>query len=128
MHVCRLSDAVSEHFKKLAVAGPEVVSPSIAHTRLSLLDRDTDKPSPKTVTSKSQALEHPSKQGLTKYDRMMIDLEATVNKFLKQLDKDIQEAQEAQERERVLKERMNQRLQKKRIAGEAAAKKGKEAR
>ena len=59
---------------------------------------------------------------------MMIDLEATVNKFLKQLDKDIQEAQEAQERERVLKERMNQRLQKKRIAGEAAAKKGKEAR
>ena len=77
------------------------------------------------MLSRSAALVDPTKTGLTAYDRMMNDLESTCNKFVKQLDKALQEAQEARERERVMNERLAQRMEKKRAAQEAAVARGK---
>lgn len=125
--VCvRLCAEAADAFKKYALAGPEVSSPSIANTSLELVNDCGAEPSPEVISSKSAALVEPSKTGLTAYDRMMLDLESTLNKFIKQLDKDIREAEEKKEKERIMKEQLEKRMQKKREALEEATKKGRQ--
>ena len=109
----RLRDELRSLFKKFALAGPEVISPSIAETRLALVDRAIDTPSPTSKEYMNGALVEPSKKGLHAYDRMMGELESATIKFMKVLDGQVTDAQEAREKDRVLQERTQKRLQKK---------------
>ena len=58
---------------------------------------------------------------------MMIDLESNVSRFIKQLDTQVQEAQEAKEKQRVMQERLQARLKKKQEKEQSAVEKGREA-
>lgn len=119
---------MNDAFKKYALAGPEVMkSPSHDKTCLALVDRRSDQPSPTTAGTRASALEEPSKKGLSSYDKMMGELEATLKKFLSHLDKSAQAAVEASEKEQTMKEQLERRLQKKRAATESAAEKGRQA-
>lgn len=82
-------------------------------------------PAPEVKVSRSAALVEPTKQGLQQYDKMMLDLESTLNRFIKQLDKETQEAQEVKEKNRILQEQLEKRLAKKKAASESAIEKGK---
>ena len=59
---------------------------------------------------------------------MMLDLESTLNRFIKQLDKETQDAQELREKNRILQEQLEKRLAKKKAAAESAVEKGKKVR
>lgn len=101
-------------FEKYAVAGPAVcASPSLTNTRLAMIQDSSVEPAPEVKVSRSAALVEPTKQGLQQYDKMMLDLESTLNRFIKQLDKETQEAQEVKEKNRILQEQLEKRLAKK---------------
>jgi len=116
-------------FEKYAVAGPAVcASPSLTNTRLAMIQDSSVEPAPEVKVSRSAALVEPTKQGLQQYDKMMLDLESTLNRFIKQLDKETQEAQEVKEKNRILQEQLEKRLAKKKAASESAIEKGKKVR
>ena len=116
-------------FEKYAVAGPEVcASPSLTNTRLAMIKDSSVEPAPEVKVSRSAALAEPTKQGLQQYDKMMLDLESTLNRFIKQLDKETQDAQELREKNRILQEQLEKRLAKKKAAAESAVEKGKKVR
>lgn len=125
--IIRLRDEISLRFEKLALAGPQVInSPSVSNTQLALIDYKGTL-SPGSTLNKNQAFEEPSKKGLITYDKMMIDLESNVSRFIKQLDTQVQEAQEAKEKQRVMQERLQARLKKKQEKEQSAVEKGREA-
>lgn len=116
-------------FEKYAVAGPAVCSsPSLTNTRLAMIQDSSVELAPEVKVSRSAALVEPTKQGLQQYDKMMLDLESTLNRFIKQLDKETQEAQEVKEKNRILQEQLEKRLAKKKAASESAIEKGKKVR
>lgn len=123
----RLREELISSFEKYAIAGPKVVhSPSMNDTELAEITSSELQPSPEVLVSRSAALVEPSKQGLSQYDRMMLDLESTLNRTIKQLDKETQDAQESKEKERILKEQLQKRLAKKQAGLDAAIAKGKQ--
>ena len=109
------------------MAGPEVSSPSINNTKLATVKPTDDEPTPTVRMSRQAALVDPTKQGLTSYDKMMLDLEGTVNKCIKQLDKQTQDAQEAKEKNRIMQEQLKKRLDKKKESMAQAVAKGRKA-
>ncbi len=109
------------------MAGPEVSSPSINNTKLATVHPTDDEPTPHVRMSRAAALVEPTKPGLSAYDKMMLDLEGTVNKCIKQLDKQTHDAQEAKEKNRITQEQLKKRLAKKKADMDQAIAKGRKA-
>lgn len=122
-----MRDELASSFKKYALAGPAVSSPSIDNTTLAAVQETEDEPSVEVRVSRAAALVEPTKPGLTAYDKMMLDLEGTVNKCIKQLDKQTHDAQEAKEKNRIMQEQLAKRLAKKKANMDQAIAKGRKA-